>query len=123
MFQCESYEQLYIHDDSSTDSTIISLENAVVAAYCKSLLFLASAVRHDEHYPARRLTTAPFKLDKMADHLSSLNTCGINISRCGAVYQAKHSSRALTQLQQSLLDATGKLEHLEESLGGISGLL
>ena len=125
VFQCESYEQLYIHDTHpSTDPAIIShLEDAVVAAYCESLLFLASTVRHDEQHRARHIATAPFKLEKMEDHLSSLNKCVANLSHCGAVCHAEHSNRALTQLQRSLLDAARELERLEKSLGSISGLL
>lgn len=112
MFQCETYEQLYIHGTSPDQA----LENAVIEAYYQSLLFLASAARHDEQHRIACFAAAPFKVDKMEAHLSSLNECVANISHYGAVCQARQTSRGLTKLQKYLLDATNKLGDISNVL-------
>ena len=123
VFQCESYEQLYLHEARPTDATIKALESAVVAAYCESLLFLASACRYANQGSAPRFATAPSKLSKMADHLSGLSNCISKLSHCSGVCQAEYSNRALTRLQQCLLNATEKLEDLDKNFGNFSQLL
>ena len=123
VFQCESYERLYLHKALSTDAVLEALESAVVVAYCESLLFLASACRYAEQSSASRLATAPFKLDKMKGHLSRLTNCITKLSHCHDVCQAKYSTQTLSLLQQSLLDATGKLEEVHENVGNMSKLL
>lgn len=123
VFQCESYEQLYLHEALPTDATIEALESAVIVAYCESLLFLASAYRYAEQGSAPRFATALFKLDKMADHLSKLSSCITRLTHCSDVCQAEYSTRTLTRLQQSLLDATGNLEDVNNKFGNMSALL
>jgi len=123
VFQCESYERLYLHQALPIDTVIEALESAVMAAYCESLLFLASACRYAEQCSASRLATAPFKLDKMKDHLSRLSNCIKKLSYYSDVCQAEYSTQTLTLLQKSLLDATRKWEDVSKDFGNMSELL
>jgi hypothetical protein len=123
VFQCESYERLYLHKALPTGAVIEALESAVTIAYCESLLFLASACRYAAQRSASRLATAPFKLDRMKDHLSRLSNCITRLSHCHDVCQATYSTQTLTLLQQSLLDATWKLEDVNNNVGNMSELL
>jgi hypothetical protein len=122
VFQCESYEQLYL-DEALPSDAARELESAVIAAYCESLLFLTSARRYAEQNTASRFATALFKLGKMEGHLRNLSDCISRLSHCSHVCQAKYSTQVLSRLQQSLLDATGKLEDVDNHFGNISELL
>ncbi|KAK4444707.1 hypothetical protein QBC34DRAFT_414527 [Podospora aff. communis PSN243] len=122
IFQCESYEQIYLDQTLLREADFEALEAAVIAAYCESLLFLTSARLYAEEHSSFRVAKAPFRVDKMKDQLGRLSDCMTKLSLCHDVCGAKFTTRTLTRLEQSLLAATTKLEDVNTDIGNMSGL-
>lgn len=136
VFQCETYEQLYIHSNitdqeqaiSNSDITdqeqaISNLDGAVIETYFESLSFLASAVRHDKHGSFNRLVTAPFKMPNMEDHLAELSKCTTKLSRLADILETKYIHQSFAGVEERLRKTANSLKELARDLDQVPQIL